>query len=326
MASGAGWERGGDGVTLDRPVVLAVSGGADSMVLAAMLHARSPRHVVALATFDHGTGAAASEAVKMVQAWGAERGMPVRAGSATGLSPTESAWRRARWAFLRTVSESMAAPIATAHTEDDQAETVFIRLLRSSGVRGLAGLLGRGPVLRPLLGVSRQRVRAWAEREQVPFRDDPSNADLRYLRNRVRLELLPAIERTTPGFRDWLLALGRQAADWRGDVAAAVDRHWHPEVDAARAEVLVPRDPGRTPEREEAALFWPEVAGRVEVTLDRRGTARLASFTTKRVAGLRMPLAGGAIVTTSRAGWSLQRAGVSCGGGGQPERLAPPEW
>jgi tRNA(Ile)-lysidine synthase len=281
------------------------------MVMATVLHAQCPSLVVALATFDHGTGAAASEAVSLVRRWGAARGIPVHAGNAVALPPTEAAWRTARWEFLRTVSDAVGAPIATAHTEDDQAETVFIRLLRNSGVRGLAGLLAAGPVLRPLLGLSRGGVRDLAADGQVPFRDDPSNSDLRFLRNRVRLELLPAIERETPGFRAWLLAVGRRAAAWRTDVAAAVDEHWRPDVAAGTGVALVPRQRGRTPEREEAALFWPEVAGRVGVTLDRRGTARLASFTTKRVGGLRMPLAGGAIVTSTRAGWSLQRAGAS---------------
>jgi tRNA(Ile)-lysidine synthetase-like protein len=311
MASGAGWERGGAGVCLDRPAILAVSGGADSMVMATVLHARCPSQVVALATFDHGTGAAASAAVSLVRHWGEARGIPVHVGVATGLPRTELAWRTARWAFLRSVSDALGVPVATAHTEDDQAETVFIRLLRDSGVRGLAGLLAGGPVLRPLLGLSRGAVRELAARAQVPFSDDPSNQDLRFLRNRVRLELLPAIERETPGFREWLLAVGRRAAAWRAEVSAAVDEHWRPDVAPGTGVALVPRQRGRTPARDEAALFWPEVAGRVGVTLDRRGTARLATFTTKRVGGLRMPLAGGAVVTSTRAGWSLQRAGAS---------------
>ena len=328
MAPRAGRERGDaaqTAVVLQQPSILAVSGGADSMVMASLLHARDPATVMALATFDHGTGAAASAAVAFVQRWGAARGVPVQVGHATALPRSEAAWRGARWRFLAEVSAGYEAPIATAHTEDDQAETVFIRLLRQSGVRGLAGLLAPGPVLRPLLGWSRRQIRAEAEAQGVPYLDDPSNRDLRHLRNRVRLELLPALERSSPGFRDWLLDLGRRAAAWRLDVVAATDRHWQPEVTGGGGAVWVPRDRRRIPERAEAALFWPEVAGRVGITLDWRGTERLASFTTKVVTGLQMPLSGGAVVTSSRAGWSLQRAGAVTSGGLPADRLAPPE-
>jgi tRNA(Ile)-lysidine synthase len=312
-------------VSLQQPSVLAVSGGADSMVMASLLHERDPATVVALATFDHGTGAAASAAAALVQRWGAARGIPVQAGHATALPRSESAWRGARWRFLAEVSAAYGAPIATAHTEDDQAETVFIRLLRQSGVRGLAGLLAPGAVLRPLLGWSRGEVRAEAEAQGVPYLDDPSNRDLRHLRNRVRLELLPALECSSPGLRDWLLDLGCRAAAWRLEVAAATDRHWQPEVQRGGGVVRVPRDRRRIPERTEAALFWPEVAGRVGIALDWRGTDRLASFTTNVVTGLQMPLSGGAVVTSSRTGWSLQRAGAATFGGIPADRLAPLE-
>ena len=108
-------------VVLQQPSVLAVSGGADSMVMASLLHERDPATVVALATFDHGTGAAASAAAALVQRWGAARGIPVQAGHATALPRSESAWRGARWRFLAEVSAAYGAPIASAHTEDDQA-------------------------------------------------------------------------------------------------------------------------------------------------------------------------------------------------------------
>lgn len=312
MATSVGRERGDAcdtaAVTVRAPSLLAVSGGADSMVMASLLLAHCPDRVVALATFDHGTGAAAEAAVALVQEWGAARGLAVYVGRAVGVPRTEAAWREARWRFLRAQAQALGVPVATAHTADDQAETVFMRLLRHSGVRGLAGLRAPGPVQRPVLGCTREALRAVAQRDGVPFVDDPSNADLRFLRNRVRLELLPVIERTTPGFRAWLLALGERAATWRRDVADAVDRQWRPQVDVRAGRVQVARDRAHWPSAEEGALFWPEVAGRVGVTLDRRGTDRLASFTTKREGGLQMPLAGGAIVTSSRTGWSLQRA------------------
>lgn len=316
------WRERGLGLGVTERVVLAVSGGADSMVMASELFGRSPGLVAAVATFDHGSGRAASDAAALVVQWAGERGIPMRAGDVAGLRRTEAAWRAARWSFLRTVSAEFGAAVATAHTEDDQAETVFMRLLRGSGVRGLGGLLVPSPVVRPLLGVSRHAVRAVASAVGVPFLDDPSNSDLRYQRNRVRLELLPTLECAVPGFREWLLELGRVSAAWRADVAAATDAYWAPIVQD-EFTVSVARRRDREPSREEAALFWPEVAGRVGVALDRRGTARLASFTTKRSSGLRMPLSGGADVRSSREEWTLQRAGASGAAACPPKRLAP---
>ena len=324
MAASSSRERV-EGVQLTRRAVLAVSGGADSMVMAAHLIETSRHRVAAIATFDHGTGDAAREAASRVDAWATERGVTVRVGIAAGLPRTEAAWRAARWSFLRSVSAEFGAPIATAHTEDDQVETVFIRLLRGSGVRGLAGLLADGPVLRPMLDVPRPAIRAFAAEASVPFAEDPSNGDLRHLRNRVRLELLPAIEARTPGFRAWLLAIGREAACWRRDVAVAVDENWAPIVQSDPARVFVPRDGRRVPSSDEAALFWPEVAGRIGVALDRRGTARLASFTTLQATGKQMPLSGGVRVHSQRAGWTLERAGARAANALPPKRRAPLE-
>ena len=292
------------------PAVLAVSGGADSMVMASLLHEAQPEQVRAIATFDHGTGAFATEAAALVQAWAHERAIPVRLGRAQGLSTTEAAWRAARWAFLRQVSLEFDAPVATAHTEDDQAETVFIRLLRGSGVRGLAGLLAPGAVLRPLIHLTRDAVRALAVARGLAWRDDPSNCDLRHLRNRVRLELLPRLEARDAGFRAWLLALGSTAAVWRADVRDAVDEHWAPVVQGESGVVRVPRNSARLPGEDEAALFWPEVAGRAGIALDWRGTARLAVFTTKRESGRWMPLSGGGVVRSTRDCWTIGRTDV----------------
>lgn len=305
------------GVHVAQRSLLAVSGGADSMVMASVLLDTSPDRIAGIATFDHGTGAAAEEAASLVVAWAESHRLPVFIGRASGLARTESSWRQARWSFLHDVAARTSAAVATAHTRDDQVETVFMRLLRGSGVRGLAGLLAPGPILRPMLGQSRTAVRAYATECAVPFLDDPSNDDRGFLRNRVRLELLPILERDEPGFCDWLFALGERAATWRDDVSAAVDEFWAPAVQD-RVAVHVPRVAARLPDRNEAALFWPEVAGRVGVALDWRGTARLASFTTKERTGLRMPLSGGVVVRSERRGWTLERTGVGA------ESAAPP--
>ncbi len=322
MTTGRPRERGLNATCPGR-AVLAVSGGADSMALASQLFDDRPELLAAIATFDHGTGPAARDAADLVREWATFRGIEVHVGRGEGLPRRESAWRQARWAFLNSVAAGYGVPVATAHTEDDQAETVFMRLLRHSGVRGLAGLLAPGPILRPMIGVRREMVRDFVAEHAVPYLDDPSNLDRRHLRNRVRLDLLPAIERQTPGFRAWLLELGQAAATWRAGVSQAADHFWAP-IMQADGSIVVRREKGRMPSAEEASLFWPEVAGRVGVALDRRGTDRLAVFTTKHAGALWMPLSGGAKVASSRAGWRLEPAGgQQAGQTSPPKRPAP---
>src|SRR6185503_18901729 len=104
--------------------------------------------------------------------------------------------RRERYAFLRRVKDATgASAIAVAHTRDDQAETVLLRLLRGAGRTGLAAMRPRSAgLVRPMLGVSRQQVMAHLRARGLDWREDPTNADTRLLRNRVRHELLPLLE------------------------------------------------------------------------------------------------------------------------------------
>src|SRR5688572_15146787 len=173
-----------------RPVVLAVSGGLDSMVL---LHAAAvePRlRVAAVATFDHRSGPAAARAAAVVAAAAGALGLRCVTERAPRPERTEAAWRASRWSFLRAVAREHQAAVATGHTADDQAETVFMRLLRGSGVRGLAGLLAASPVRRPVVALTRRELAAYAARHGVRWVEDPTNESRQHLRNRVRLELL----------------------------------------------------------------------------------------------------------------------------------------
>jgi tRNA(Ile)-lysidine synthase len=116
----------------------------------------------------------------------------------------EDAARRARYAFLRKVKgEEGARAIAVAHTRDDQAETLLLRLLRGAGRAGLGGMRARrGDLVRPLLEVSREAVRRHLRARGLEWREDPSNRDPAFLRNRVRHELLPWLEaRFNPNLR-----------------------------------------------------------------------------------------------------------------------------
>ncbi|MCX5763440.1 MAG: tRNA lysidine(34) synthetase TilS [Gemmatimonadetes bacterium] len=279
--------------------LLAVSGGRDSMVLLdAASRAGAP--IAAVATYDHGTGSAARKAVTLVERTAERLGVTVLSGHRTAApNESEATWRSARRAFLMGWAAEFKARIVTAHTLDDQIETVAIRILRGSGVRGLAAMdVDSGP-LRPLLGVSRPQIVSYADVFGVPWVEDPSNAGRDFLRNRVRHDLLPAFEAVQPGFGAELAKVGRAAGEWRRRVDAVVDG-LHPVVEhgalVVRRSALAPFD------LEGLAVIWPALGARVGVTFDRRGTERLAQFTMAEAragrAGRvgRIPLSGGVTV------------------------------
>lgn len=132
---------------------------------------------------------------------------------------------RYRW-FTRLAQEHGAAWVATGHTADDQAETVLFRLLRGSGVLGLGAmpecrmLDERFVLVRPLLAVRRQALLDYLQKKEIAFRVDSSNRDLRFTRNRLRLELLPLLERDyNPAIIEVLCRLADQATDLYAEVA-----------------------------------------------------------------------------------------------------------
>ena len=184
----------------DAPLALAVSGGADSFALLHASHACG-LPVVAL-TVDHGLRAGSSADARAVAAWCAERGIPHETLRWEGGKPDTGVQAAARAARYRLLCEACARlgldRLATGHTMDDQAETVFMRLRRGAG-RGLAAMPPRrkvasGPgepvdLLRPMLGVRRAEARAYAEEHGLPVRDDPSNDDDGFERVRVRAVL-----------------------------------------------------------------------------------------------------------------------------------------
>jgi tRNA(Ile)-lysidine synthase len=127
--------------------------------------------------------------------------------------------RKARYQALAEAAHAVGATaIATAHHADDRAETLLIRLMRGAGPRGLGVLPPRAPLssatglelIRPFLRARRTSIRAHLERHRVPFATDPSNEDPRFLRTRVRLELMPLLEDLSPGIVDHLVALADQ--------------------------------------------------------------------------------------------------------------------
>jgi tRNA(Ile)-lysidine synthase len=288
---------------LDR-VVLAVSGGLDSMTLLDAAGAVLPHDRFAVATFDHGTGNAATAACALVARRCAELGVQVLSGRADRQFPSEATLRDARWTFLRAVAGQRGARIATAHTETDQVETVLMRVMRDAGARGLAALYADTGIARPLITFSRRQVTDYAATNGVAWVEDPTNAQRDFGRNRVRHDLLPALRRVRPDIDRELLEVARSAAEWRREIEAFVDA----AVGGEKTDVPVTWLAERT--RDELCVLWPTIAGRLGVTLDRRGTERLAAFTRSARVGSRVPLAGGWSVVRARDAWQFRASPI----------------
>ena len=194
-----------------RHILVAGSGGLDSTALLHLLHAQARRHrlVLAVGHVNHGLRGEASEADEAaVRALAEALGVPMhsqradprprREGGPSRTRPTlQEAAREARYEALRALAGACGAErIATAHTADDQAETVLLRLLRGSGPDGLAGIPERSPdsvIVRPLLQLSRRALEAHAGAHGLVWREDASNAKPDYARNRLRLHWLPGL-------------------------------------------------------------------------------------------------------------------------------------
>ncbi|HEU4749225.1 MAG TPA: tRNA lysidine(34) synthetase TilS [Gemmatimonadaceae bacterium] len=287
--------------------VLAVSGGMDSMTLltAARRVSGKARRKVTVATFDHGTGRAAGRAAALVARESARLGFECVRGRAETVGSREEEWRRARWTFLDRLAAARSAAVVTAHTLDDQIETVFMRILREAGPRGLAGLFAESEIVRPFLSLRRASIAEYAAAARVRFVEDPTNSDRKHLRNRIRLDLLPSITRRNPGFPDELLALARASAEWRTsleELAATVDPT--PAVDGA---LRIARASLRGFDADSLRVLWPALAARAHVIMDRRGTHRAAEFTMKGATGGTIQLSGGVEIVMRRDHMLLRR-------------------
>jgi tRNA(Ile)-lysidine synthase len=264
-------------------IVLAISGGPDSTALlhgaAHLVSSGARQWRLIVAHLDHRLRDDSASDTERVRQVAESLGLPFRPGRsdvaalarAAGRS-IEDAGRQARYRFLEEVAarEGADALIATAHTADDVAETILLRLVRGSGLRGMRGIpTRRGRVIRPLLGEHRADLRSALDKAGIAYLLDPTNEDPTHAdRNRIRAEILPAMERLNPRIVEALQRLARLAAgddealdalaaaelatrstadgiDWRNPPARAIGR---------RVLRLAAGEPAPSAERIEALL------------------------------------------------------------------------
>lgn len=212
-------------------VLIALSGGPDSVCLTLLLKAfrRSRSLRLAAAHVHHGLRASADTDARWVKEFCRRQGLEcyvlqvdVRGRAKREQASVEEAARRARYeALLRLARKKKFDILVTAHTADDQAETVLMRLATGSGIWGLASISSvrtekRVRIVRPLLEVSKKDLLAALKRARAAFRTDRSNASADFLRNRVRQELMPRLaRRLNPRIAEHLSYVASDAAAWR---------------------------------------------------------------------------------------------------------------
>ncbi|MDX9903047.1 MAG: tRNA lysidine(34) synthetase TilS [Bacteroidales bacterium] len=195
-------------------ILLAVSGGIDSMVMASLFDAACTEHEIAHCNFSL-RGRESDDDERFVVSYGAKRGIKVHTMrfdtlgyAASGKISVQMAARELRYEWFDTlVSQGGFDAVAVAHNLDDNIETFMINLLRGTGISGLTGMSTRhNNIIRPLLFATRDEIAAWAAEKKVDFREDSSNAGLKYARNMIRHLIIPEMERVRPGARNAITA------------------------------------------------------------------------------------------------------------------------
>jgi len=198
-------------------VTAAVSGGADSMAMLYLLDRfASARHWnIGVLHIDHGIRDSSGEDAAFVRETCERLGIPCRIEKPEAASggSLESGWSHVRHS-LYVESGSI---VAVAHTRSDRAETLLLRLVEGSGLRGLGGMdyRGRGPVVRPMLDLHRDQVRQFLSERRLQWREDPTNQDRSTPRNRMRASVMPVLEENFPEAADGLSRASAVLSAWR---------------------------------------------------------------------------------------------------------------
>jgi tRNA(Ile)-lysidine synthase len=251
-------------------VLIACSGGPDSMALLDVMHRLAPELGLTLevASVNHGLRAEAASEVELVRAASERRGLAFHA--LTVVVPeggsVQAAAREVRYAALLDLARRERHDrVAVGHHRDDQAETVLARLLRGSGLSGLSGIdpLRDDGVMRPLLDVTRAQIEAHLARFGLPFVRDPSNEDPRSTRARLRTRTLPALADEDPRVSEHLAALADEARALRAHLEGELALHRPHGRSLARADV------SRCPSPLRAELLARWIRDELGVTLGR---------------------------------------------------------
>lgn len=310
-------------------LVVGVSGGLDSMTLLFLLKRLSrPRAArglplrLTVVHVDHRMREGSDADARWVAKACADWDVPCHVRATPTPLRSEAEGRELRYRLFEDARRELGpgAWVATAHTASDQAETVLFRAARGAGPRGLAGILPvRAPfVVRPLLPFARRELAAFARRRGVPFREDPSNRDLRWTRNRIRRQLLPTLEEAVPGATAALATL----ADTCRLQAEALDRLLDDRIEAvsAAASPARPPPPGglaldieplRAMPDPLLALLLRRALARVGGRPGRAGTRELLRFVRKARSGRRKTVPGGASALVSLGQLRLSPAPVA---------------
>ncbi len=234
-------------------VCVAVSGGADSTALLLALHGQAATLGIGLsaAHLHHGIrGEEADADLAFLRDFCARLDIPlhvehadVPASAASDRETLEEAARNARLGFFdRLLAAGHATALATAHTEDDQAETVMMKLLRGAWTEGLGGISPvlereRGRMIRPLLGASRKQVIAFLQAANQPWREDSSNQSSAHTRNRIRASLMPLLREFNPSIGTTLASTAQFARE--------EEARWQPEIARLLTQLALPGKPVR---------------------------------------------------------------------------------
>ena len=236
----------------DVRVLVAVSGGPDSVALLRALttvrqtHSQGSVGSIEVAHFNHRWREGADLDASFVSDLAQQLNVPCQQGQASGpQSQTEDDARRLRYDFLRsTALQRGARYVVTGHTRDDQIETVLHRILRGTGIRGLAGIPSSRrlheavTVVRPLLLIRRKQILEYLSSLNQPYRSDESNTNTKYTRNRIRHRLLPTLE------RDFNPAVG-DAITRLADLAEQSQAFMEAMTSDLALETIVSESPGR---------------------------------------------------------------------------------
>ncbi|TVP75860.1 MAG: tRNA lysidine(34) synthetase TilS [Gemmatimonadales bacterium] len=281
-----------------RPLLVACSGGPDSLVLLHLLRfgcrGLPPLRVAHL---DHGMRRGSAADARWLAGVCASWELPLHTAELSPPPTSEGEARTRRHAWLEALRQEVGASrVLLAHHADDQVETVLFRAVRGTGVQGLRGMdaVRLPALLRPLLAEPAVELRAWARRHHLRGRIDPTNLDPAASRNRLRHRVLPELEATHPGARAALARLGRRARAHAAALDALLETPLETVVERATdQEVVVAREAFLAYAFSVRTELLHRLAGRLGIRLAESGTLDAVEFIATGRPGGRLPLPGG---------------------------------